>query len=245
MGVTGVYCPLSALTLCKLWPQVTLSSCVRHHLISHKPHPRPPPGPFPGLSCCFYHPGTALLLKSSPSPHAGAPRCLGRSRNLPQGPPAAVSQAPLQAPKPLLCSPPPTPSSSLHSWGHLALSRRQRLGNVHCEGMSLAQGHRSAPRARPCSAAFFQASPSCAPLAAPWIPGPDGRQALVRQTSGRQPAFHPQELSPHSGTNAKPCRQASFLPRALPPPVSWPLAGRPASFRSLIILLHPHNCPER
>lgn len=50
------------------------------------------------------------------------------------GPLTAVPQASLQEwPKLRFCSPPPPQPSSLHSWGHLALFRRQGLRNVHCE----------------------------------------------------------------------------------------------------------------
>lgn len=75
---------------------------------------------------------------------------------------------PLQErPKPLFCSPTP---SSLHSWGHLVLSGRQGLRNVHCEvwqgGYVIGPG----PQVSPWSSAFprkSRAASSQPPLAVP------------------------------------------------------------------------------
>lgn len=108
-------------TPCQPWPQVTLSA-----LQAFTSFPMIPPlnlalRPFLGLSCYVYHSRrTALLLKLSPSPQAGAPRCSGHTWDLPLWPLPGVPQPPLQEQHKLMfCS--ALPHSSLHSWGHLAL----------------------------------------------------------------------------------------------------------------------------
>ena len=110
------------------------------------------------------------------------------------------------------------------------------------EGMSLAQGHRSAPGAQPLvlsllkrnKSSFFLASPGCAYQQLPGLPGQMDARPWSDRPQGASPLPAPKSSHPIQGLMPSPLDGASFLFRALSPPSFFlvALTGRPSTFIS-------------
>lgn len=154
--------PTSALAPHQPWPQVTLA------VSQASPHSsRVPPNhtfSLPTLGPSHIRP--LGVHHSGRTAQAPAPKSTGDT----WGPTIRASHCYphlLHKSSPNRCSAPPSP---LHSWGHLVLSGRQGLRNVHCEvwqgGFVIGPG----PQVSACSSAFSResgAASSQPPLAAP------------------------------------------------------------------------------